>query len=90
MTHLVSALRPGTSLLTLSSALLDHVLVLHHAASLLHELTHGGVALAILVILVGVVVSVVGGVAAVGVVAGGAANAGAGGGATDASAGGSA
>jgi len=47
-----------------------------HVASLLHELAHGGVALAILV---GVVVGSGGGVAAVGVVAGGAADAGAGG-----------
>jgi len=78
MTHLVSALGPGARLLTLGPALLDHVLVLHHAASLLHELAHGGVALAILVVLVGVVMSVVGGVggvATVGVVAGGAADA---------------
>ena len=65
MAHLVSALGNGTSLLTLRPALLDHVLVLEHAAGLLHELAHGGVVLAILVILVGIV----GGVAAVVVVA---------------------
>jgi hypothetical protein len=72
MAHLVSVLRPGTSLLALGPALLDHVLVLEHAASLLHKLAHSGVVLAILAVLV---VGVVGGVAAVGVVARGAADA---------------
>jgi hypothetical protein len=81
MAHLVSVLRPGTSLLALGPALLDHVLVLEHAASLLHKLAHSGVVLAIahsgvvLAILAVLVVGVVGGVAAVGVVARGAADA---------------
>lgn len=43
-----SALVESASLLTLDPALLGNVLVLQHAASLLHELAHGGVVLAVL------------------------------------------
>lgn len=44
------ALVKSSSLLTLDPALLGNVLVLQHAASLLHELAHGGVVLAVLVV----------------------------------------
>lgn len=89
-TDLVSALRPGTSLLALKAALLGDALLVEHVAGLLHELADGGVLLAILV--VGVVGAVGGGgVAAVGVAAvgaGGAADTGAGGGGAGVAAGG--
>jgi hypothetical protein len=38
----------STSLSTLHPALLDKILLLQHAAGLLHELAHGGVVLAVL------------------------------------------
>ena len=81
LTHLVSALGPGASLLALDPALLGDTLLVEHVAGLLHELADGGVVLAVL----GVVGVVGSGGGAVGVVstvggAGGAANAGAGGG----------
>ena len=81
MTHLVSALGPGASLLALDPALLGDAVLVEHVAGLLHELADGGVVLAVL----GVVGVVGSGGGAVGVVStvgasGGAANAGAGGG----------
>ena len=66
--HLVSALGPGASLLALDPALLGDAVLVEHVAGLLHELADGGVALAVLV-------GVVGGGGAVGVVAGSAADA---------------
>ena len=69
--HLVSALGPGASLLALDPALLGDAVLVEHVAGLLHELADGGVALAVLV-------GVVGGGSAVGAVstvAGGAADA---------------
>ena len=70
---LVSALGPGASLLALDPALLGDALLVEHVAGLLHELADGGVALAVLV-------GVVGSGGAVGTVAGGTANTSAGGG----------
>lgn len=49
--HLVGVVSPG-SLLTLGPALLGNVVLAKHVASLLHELSHGRVLLAILVVVV--------------------------------------
>lgn len=86
MAHLVSVIRPGTSLLALDPALLGDTLLVKHVTGLLHELADGGVVLAILAVgIVGGGVAVSGGstVGTVCAVGGrGAADAGAGGVAT--------